>query len=126
MSDDLSSPILDYEDENTDYNPTQDEKTVALLSHVLTFIACFLAPLVIYFVKKEESEYVRDHAIESLNFQISIFIYILACIPLMLIIIGIFFMIAIGALAFIFVIIATIKASEGKMYRYPLTIRLIK
>ncbi len=122
---DLSSPLLDYDGEE-EYNPTQDEKTVALLSHVLTFFASFIAPLVIYIVKKEESDFVRDHAIESLNFQISVFIYILACIPLLFILVGIFLMMAIGMIAFILVIIATVKAGEGKMYRYPLTIRLIK
>ncbi len=122
---DLSSPLLDYEGDE-EYNPTQDEKNVAMLSHVLTFFAGFIAPLVIYIIKKEESDYVRDHAIESLNFHISIFIYILACIPLLFIIVGIFFMMAIGMISFILVIVATVKASEGKMYRYPMTIRIIK
>lgn len=122
---DLSSPILDY-DAPTEYDPTQDEKNIALLSHVLTLIVSFIAPLIIYLMKKDESDYVRDHAVESLNFQISITIYIFACIPLMLLIVGFFLLIGICIMALVFVIIATIKASEGKMYRYPLTIRMIK
>ena len=32
--------------------PTSDEKTMALLAHVLTIVASFLAPLIIYIVKK--------------------------------------------------------------------------
>jgi uncharacterized Tic20 family protein len=121
---DYSSPILDYE--TTDLDPTQDEKNVALLSHVLTLLVSFIAPLVIYLVKKDESEYIRHHAVESLNFQISLFLYMLLSIPLMLIIIGVFMAMAVGFLGLIFVIVATIKASEGKTYRYPLTIRFVK
>ena len=122
---DYSSPILDY-DTPEEYDPTQEEKNVALLSHVLTLIVGFLAPLIIYLVKKDESEYVKEHAKESLNFQISITVYILACIPLMIIIIGIFLAIIIGVASLVLVILATIRASEGRMYRYPYIFRLIK
>ncbi|MEZ4955181.1 MAG: DUF4870 domain-containing protein [Saprospiraceae bacterium] len=122
---DYSSPILDY-DAPEEFDPSQDEKNIALLSHVLTLVAGFIAPLVIYLVKKDESEFVKTHAKESLNFQISIFIYVLVCIPLVLLFIGFFIIIAIGLAYLALVIVATIKASEGKIYKYPFTIRLIK
>ena len=124
---DLSSPILDYDASSEyDYDPTQDEKNVALLSHVLTLLVWFIAPLVIYLVKKDESDYIREHAVESLNFQLSLTIYMIACIPLILLVVGIFMMIGLSIMALVVVIIASIKASEGKHYRYPLTIRFIK
>jgi uncharacterized Tic20 family protein len=122
---DYSSPILDY-DAPEEFDPSQDEKNIALLSHVLTLVAGFIAPLVIYLVKKDESEFVKIHAMESLNFQISIFIFVIACIPFVFIFIGFFMMIAIGFAYLVLIIVATIKASEGKIYRYPFTIRLIK
>jgi len=102
---------------------TSDEKTMAVLSHVLTLVVGFLAPLIIYLIKKDESAFVRQHAIESLNFQITIF---LAVIALFITIIGILLVWVVGILALIFVIIATIKASEGKMYKYPFSLKLIK
>ncbi len=117
--------ILGSEEQVTYGTPTQDEKMLALLSHVLTLVAGFLAPLIIYLVKKEESKFVADHAKESLNFQISVFIYCLISFVLMLVLIGVLLLIFIGFIALILVIVATIKASEGKMYRYPFTIRLI-
>lgn len=103
--------------------PTSDEKTMAILSHALTFVAGFLAPLIIYLIKKDESSYIAHHAKESLNFQITVFIII---IGLVITIIGILLVWVIGILALILVIIASIKASEGKLYRYPFSIRLIK
>jgi len=103
--------------------PTSDEKTMAILSHVLTFVSSILAPLIIYLIKKDESSFVAQHAKESLNFQISLCIITFI---LFITIIGILLLWVVGILALVFVIVATIKASEGKLYRYPFSIRLIK
>src|SRR3954469_14432457 len=103
--------------------PTNDEKTIALLSHVLTLVAAFLAPLIIYIVKKDESAFVASHAKESLNFQITIFlVIIILCIT----IVGILLVWFVAVASLVLVIIATIRASEGKLYRYPINIRFIK
>src|ERR1043165_7078280 len=103
------------------YVPTSDEKTLAILSHVLTFVAAILAPLIIYLIKKDESEFVRIHARESLNFQITL---LLVCIALFITIVGILLIWVVGIFSLICVIIATIKASEGKLYKYPVSLRL--
>ena|SRR6476620_4623111 len=103
--------------------PTSDEKTMALLSHVLTLAVGFLASLIIYLIKKNESSFVTAHARESLNFQITIFIIIVA---LVITVVGILLLWIVGILALVLVIMATIKASEGKLYRYPFSLRLIK
>ena len=103
--------------------PTSDEKTMALLSHVLTVVASFLAPLIIYVVKKDESAFVSAHAKESLNFQITVaLIVIILCIT----IIGILLVWLVGIASLVLVIVATIRASEGKLYKYPVSIRFIK
>ena len=110
-------------DTNPDTAPTSDEKTLALLSHVLTFVFPLLAPLIIYLIKKDESKFVSDHAKESLNFQITLFI---AMFVLIISIIGIFLTWILGILALVLIIVATVKASEGKTYKYPFCLRLIK
>jgi uncharacterized Tic20 family protein len=109
-----------------EYVPTSDDKTMAILSHVLTFVASFVAPLIIYLVKKDNSTFATDHAKESLNFQITLTIAAIICIPLMLIIIGFLILPVIGIASIIWRIVATIKASEGKLYRYPFCFRFIK
>ena len=110
-------------DEQPVVQPTSDEKTLAILSHILTIVVWLFAPLVIYLVKKDESQFVAAHAKESLNFQITV---ALACIILAITIIGIFLLWIVGIIALILVIVATIKANDGKLYRYPFTLRLIK
>ena len=110
-------------DESPVIPPTSDEKTLALLSHVLTFVFPILAPLIIYLVKKDESSFVAYHAKESLNFQITMFII---CFVLIITIIGLLLLWAVGIIYAILIIVATIRASEGKLYRYPFALRLIK
>jgi uncharacterized protein len=108
------------------YTPTSDERTMAILSHILCLIVWLFAPLIIYLVKKDESKFVAAHAKESLNFQITIFIVAVVCIFLIIIFIGILLLWLLGIVSTILIIVATIKASENKLYRYPFCIRLIK
>lgn len=103
--------------------PTSDEKTMAILSHILTIILGFIAPLVIYLIKKDESAFIAEHAKESLNFQITL---TLLCIILAITIIGLLLVWPLLIVALVFIIIATVRASEGKRYRYPINIRFIK
>lgn len=110
-------------DETPVVPPTSDEKTLALLAHVLTFIFPLLAPLIIYLIKKDDSTFVASHARESLNFQITL---IIVCFVLFITIVGIFLLWIVGIIWTILVIVATVRASEGKLYKYPLSIRLIK
>ena len=105
------------------YVPTSDEKTMALLAHVLCFVAPLLAPLIIYLVKKDESSFVGSHAKESLNFQITVCIVVFVlCIT----IVGILLLWVVGLIVTILVIVATMRAGEGKLYRYPFSFRFIK
>jgi uncharacterized Tic20 family protein len=105
---------------------TEDEKTISLLSHVLSLVGGFLAPLIIWLLKKDQSAYIAEHALESLNFQISIMIYFAVAGVLCIILIGFVLLPIIGIFALVVIIVATIKAYKGEMYRYPLTLRLIK
>ncbi len=85
-----------------------------------------LGPLVIWLIKKDEIPGVDAHGKESLNFQISMTIYMAVAGLLMFVFIGIFLLIALMILDLVFVIIASIKANSGEAYQYPMTIRFIK
>ena len=68
----------------------------------------------------------NEHGKEIINFQISILIYMLLCIPLILLFgLGILGMIVIGLIAMIFPIINAIKASNGEIPKYPLSLSFI-
>lgn len=107
-------------------NYTKDERTMAMLCHLLTFVAGFIGPLIIWLVKKEESPFVDDHGKAALNFQISLFIYMMISVVLMLVIVGIFTAMALGLLSVVCTIIAAVRAHNGEHYKYPLAIRFLK
>lgn len=107
-----------------DYTPTSDEKTLALLSHILTFVAPILAPLIIYLIKKDESKFIAEHAKESFNFQLTL---VLVIIGLIITVVGIIFLgWLVGIFSIVLVIMATVRASEGKLYKYPFSIKFLK
>ena len=112
--------------------PTKDERTWAMLCHFSAFAGLifpfgnFLAPLIIWLIKKEELPFVEDQGKEVLNFQISMTIYLLISGILCIILIGIPIVIGLIFFSFIITIIAAISANDGKSYRYPLNLRLIK
>lgn len=114
-----------------------EERTWAMVAHIGVFVAAwfamgFLCPLVVWLVYRYRSDFVRRHALESLNFQLSLLIYTAIAVILVLITFGlgvliIIPLIIIGAVAaLVFIVLATIAASSGNEYRYPLTIRLVR
>ena len=98
----------------------------ALLGLFFHFLGHLLGPLIVWLVKRGDSPEVDAHGKESLNFQISMLIYDAVAAILCIVLIGIPLLIALWVLNTVLVIIASIQASEGKFYRYPITIRLIK
>jgi uncharacterized Tic20 family protein len=92
-----------------------------------------VGPLIIWLLKRADSSAIDEHGKESLNFQISMLIYTaalaVAAFILMFVLIGFLLMPLLAVLYvadIVVVIIASLKASEGQLYRYPFTLRLIK
>ena len=98
----------------------------ALAGLFFHFFGHLLGPLVVWLIKRADSPEIDAAGKESLNFQISMLIYAIISGILCLILIGFALLAILHFLNLILVIIASMKASEGKLYRYPLTIRLLK
>jgi len=85
-----------------------------------------IVPLIIWQIKKNDFPFVDEHGKEAVNFQISILIYSLICIPFCFICIGFIFLAVVGIIDIVCLLIASIKANNGEHYRYPICIRFIK
>ena len=98
----------------------------ALLGLVLISFDHILGPLVVWLLKRNDDPFIDEQGKESLNFQISITIYVIIAAILCVILIG-FVLLGILIIAdVILIVVASVKASNGEGYRYPFTIRLIK
>jgi len=118
--------------------PDSNDKLFIILCHLSLFLGVgLILPLIVFLVKKGESEMVAAHAKEALNFHITLLLVSICCLPVafiillipvinllfMLVLLPLFGVIGIGAA--ILAIVAAMKASEGNFYRYPVTLRLI-
>lgn len=99
------------------------------LSQMLTYVTGFgglIVPLILWLTQKDKIEGMDEHGKEIVNFQLSLIVYCIICIPLIFVVgLGILGFIILAIFAFIFPIINAIKVSNGESFNYPLTIRFI-
>lgn len=106
--------------------PTNDERLFSMLIYVLSFPFPVLGPLVIWLLKREESEFIDYHGKEYFNFIVSYAIYSIVSTILMIILIGFVLIFVVGIMLTVFTIIAAVKSYQGERYQFPLVIRFIK
>ena len=111
---------------------SETERNWAMLCHLSAFAGFFfpfggiIGPLICWLSRKDESAWVNINGKNSINFQLSMLLYIVLAIPLCFIIIGIPIIMVIGTLKVICIIVASVKASKGELFRYPLVIPFIQ
>ena len=105
---------------------SQDAKNMAMLCHLLGLLTNFIGPLVLWLVKKDDDPFIDRQGKEALNFQITVAIAGIVCIPLSFACIGLILLPVVGILDLVFSIVACVKSSKGEDYRYPVSIRLVK
>jgi uncharacterized Tic20 family protein len=126
-------PALDDDDSLPPGFPSNSERNWAVFCHlggfalyVLPFaLGNVLVPLVIWLVKRNESAYVDAHGREALNFQISVTIYAIVAAVLAFVLVGFLLLAGLAIFQLVLMVIASVHASQGESYRYPLTIRLL-
>ncbi len=109
----------------------RNDRNLAMIAHLSAFAGTvfpfgnLLGPLAVWLAKRDESDFVGAHALEALNFQITMTLAGIASAILCIVLIG-FILLPIIAIAWVVLtIMASIKANEGKEYRYPFTLRLV-
>ena len=103
----------------------QDETIWALLAHLSVFVLALIGPLIIMLVAAQERPFARAHAVEALNFHITLLIAMVISLFLIILLIGLITTPLLFIYGVVFGIIAAIAASKGEGYRYPLTLRMV-
>jgi len=85
-----------------------------------------IGPLICWLSKKDESAWVYVNGRDSLNFELSILLYMVLAVPLCFIIIGIPIILILGTLKVVCIIIASVKAAKGEKFKYPLAIPFVQ
>jgi uncharacterized Tic20 family protein len=114
--------------------PEQDKDTnqwamilhLSVLAGFVVPIAGLLAPIVVFILKKDDLPGIVPHGYVIFNWLISAFIYSIVCAILTIVVIGLLGFLALAVLCIVFPIIGAIKASEGEVWPYPLSIKFFK
>ena len=104
---------------------TQESKNIAILTWIGTIFLGFIPGLIIYLVKKDDP-YILDQSKEALNWSITAMIGYVAGIILTFILIGALVIVAVGICHLVFCIMGAVAVSNGKQFRVPWALRLIK
>jgi uncharacterized Tic20 family protein len=111
---------------------SEPERNWAMFCHLSAFAGFFfpfggiIGPLICWLSRKDESEWVNQNGKSSMNFQLSILLYIILAVPLCFLLIGIPIILFLGTLKVICIVIASVKASKGERFSYPLAIPFIQ
>lgn len=110
---------------------SSDDRNWGVLTHAAAFAGFavpfgnILGPLLVWLIKKDESWFVDANGKQALNFQITWTIFLTIALFTVIVGLGLILLPLVVLAWLIFVVIAMIRASEGEVYEYPLTIDLI-
>ncbi|MBL4698711.1 MAG: DUF4870 domain-containing protein [Phycisphaerales bacterium] len=133
---DYRDPPLNAQGKAFDPDASTDERTFAMFMHLTLLLnltgvggpISFIAVLIMWMIKKDESPFLDDHGREAVNFQISLFIWalILGIGAVFTCGLSAIFLIAIPIVGAIGMIYAAVAANRGEFFRYPKTFRILK
>lgn len=108
-------------------NPSSD-KLWNVLCHLSVFLGVgLILPLIVFLVTRSDTgSSIPEHARETLNFHISLLIYAIVGGLLTLVLIGFAVLFLVAVATVILSIVGAVKASNGEVYHYPLTLRLVR
>jgi uncharacterized protein len=110
----------------------QQVRNTAVAAHLSTFAGLIvpfgsvIGPLAVWLTRRDRDPFIDQASREALNFGITIAIYGLVALVASLMLVGIPVLMA-GVFAWVVLAsLAAVKASQGRTYRYPLTMRLVR
>ena len=111
---------------------TPEQKQMGLFLHLSQLANLFLfpigivVPIIIWQTQKDKIPALDAHGKMVANFMISMTIYLFVSIFLMFLLVGFLIAPILGIIGIAFPIIGGIKAHNGELWEYPLTIKFLK
>ncbi len=104
----------------------------SMLMHLSQFagylipMAGLILPIVMWVTNKDKSPVIDQHGKNILNWMISLVIYVIVSFILMFVLIGIVTLIGVLICSIVFTIMGAVKANNGEIYKYPMSITFLK
>jgi len=116
----------------TETMPRSKDRTWPVMCHLSSFAGLvlpaagnWLGPLVVWLAGRGDDPEVEAHGREAVNFNLSILLWYALSALLCLVLVGFILLPAVYLLHLVCTFIASMRAGDGRFYRYPLTIRFL-
>ena len=110
----------------------RDDRSLIIMAHLsqlvtlLTGFGSLILPLILWVTQKDKVYQMDAHGKKIINFQLSLIVYCIICVPLILLFgLGLLGFLVLGIVAIVFPVINAIKASNGDTPSYPLSIKFL-
>ncbi len=107
------------------YLQTPEQKQMGLLLH-LSQLTGPIIPIILWQIQKDKMPAIDAHGKMVVNWILSLIIYSVVSVVLMFVLVGFLTIIAVSIMSIVFPIIGAIKANNGELWEYPLTIKFLK
>lgn len=118
--------------ESNYYTMKREDNQLIVITHLSQLLTCLtgfgglIVPLILWATQKDKVVDMDVHGKAIINFQLSIIVYAIICVPLILLVgLGLLGLILLGIVSFIFPIINAIKASNRELPNYPLSLNFV-
>lgn len=110
-----------------------EERHIGTIAHIVPMIAMvlsagtlgFVGSLVIYLIYRDKGPFVRQHAVNSLNVQLTMLVALIVSVPLMLVLVGFVTFPLAFVVAFVYHVIGAVKANNGEWWNPPAIFRFV-
>lgn len=110
--------------------PTRVERRVAARTHLTGVLFFLVIPMILPFViwrrRRLDSRYLARQAREALNFQLTLWLGVLLSVPLLFLEVGGYLLLVILVLGLVMPFAAAEQCREGRDFRYPLIVRIVR
>jgi hypothetical protein len=118
--------------ESNYYSMKREDNQLIVITHLCQLLTCFtgvggfIVPLILWLTQKDKVIDMDLHGKAIVNFQLSIILYALICVPLIFLLgLGLLGLLLLAFLSFIFPIINAIRASNRELPNYPLSLNFV-
>jgi len=107
--------------------PVRSQDTLLAVACHLSWVVGLpiLVPLGVYLLAGREP-FVREHAAEAVNFHITTAVYAAVGVVLLVVVVGLFVLLAVGLFFLVCTVLAAVAAGSGRRFRYPATLHLLR
>jgi len=113
--------LANSESELNRFDEKETDKWLPLL-HLSGLLLLIIPPIIIWIWKRDKVKGMRRHAIDIINFQLSMSLYLLPCLLFSIHPISIL----LAVFSQVTIIVNTVKVTNNKAYKYPLSISFLK